>query len=140
MSRVVNKYFLLPAPSAPPTHINTYNVTSFNITVQWRPVDCIHRNGNITGYSVRYGVHNSVNKQVVDVMGGATTETTITGLNATTNYSIEVAAVNSAGTGIFSATIFVVTQGIVFTHCFKPLNNTFIKCGIAIFGSCSVSA
>ena len=82
-------------------------------------MDCIHHNGDIIGYSVRYGIQGSVNKQVVDIMGRATTETTINGLNATTNYSIEVAAVNSAGTGKFSATVFAVTQGTMFTHWFK---------------------
>ena len=44
-----------PAPSAPPTSVNVSDVTPSSITVQWGPVDCIHRNGDITGYSVQYG-------------------------------------------------------------------------------------
>ena len=43
-----------------------------------------------------------MNKQTVNVSGGATTEVTISGLPASTAYIIEVAAVNSAGTGMYS--------------------------------------
>ena len=92
------KYIFLPAPSALPTSLNTSAVTSSSITVQWGPVNCIHRNGDITGYSVQYGVQGSGSTQTISVSGGDITETTITGLKPSTNYSIEVAAVNSAGT------------------------------------------
>ena len=110
----------ISVPSAPPTHVNIHNVTSFTITVQWAPVDCIHHNGNITGFSVRYGEHVSVTKQIVNVLedattlnvlGGTATEVTIIGLSAATNYSIEVAAVNNAGTGVYSAIIYAFTKG-----------------------------
>ena len=45
---------------------------------------------------MRYGVQGSGNSKTVYVPGAATTETTISELNSTTNYFIEVAAVNSA--------------------------------------------
>ena len=80
-------------------------MTSSSITVQWGAVDCIHRNGDITCYSVRYGVQGSGSTQTVSVSGGEATMTTISGLRASTNYSIEVAAVNSAGTGDYSPVI-----------------------------------
>ena len=86
-------------------------VTSSSITVQWGSVDCIHRNGDITGYSVWYGVQGSaVEEQTVP--GGDTRQTTISGLTPSTTYSIEVAAVNSAGTGVYSSAIYNLTQGI----------------------------
>ena len=112
---------LPPAPSAPPTSVNTSTVTSSIITVQWGPVDCILRNGDITGYSVQYGVHGSGNIQSMNVLGGITTEATISGLNSATTYSIEVAAVNSAGTGDYSNSISATTSGtynvlIPYTH------------------------
>ena len=101
-----------PAPYAPPTSVNTSAVTSSSITVQWGPVDCIHRNGDITGYSVRYGVQESSGStQTMNVSGGAATEAMTSGLNSATNYSIEVAAVNSAGTGDYSNSISVTTSG-----------------------------
>ena len=49
----------------------------------------------------------------VNILGGATTEATIIGLNAATNYSIDVAAVNSAGTGVYSTIIYAFTKGIL---------------------------
>ena len=100
-----------PAPSAPPTSISTPDVTNSSITVQWGPVDCIHRNGDITGYSVQYGVQGNGSTQTMSVSGGATTETTITELNSATTYSIEVAPVNSAGTGDYSNSISAITSG-----------------------------
>ena len=96
-----------PVPSAPPTSVNVSDVTNSSITVQWGPVECIHRNGNITGYSVWYGVEGTGNSQTVNVSRGST----IIGLNAATNYSIEVAAVNSAGTGVYSDPISSITLG-----------------------------
>ena len=97
-----------PAPSAPPTNVSASDVTSSSITVQWGAVDCIHHNGDITGYSVQYGVQGSGSTQTESV---STTEATISGLAAATNYSIEVAAVNSAGTGVYSAPLNVLTSG-----------------------------
>ena len=98
--------YFSPAPSAPPTFVNTSEVTSSSITVQWEPVDCIHHNGDITGYSVRYGVQESGSTQTLLISGGATAEIVISGLDSVTNYSIEVAAVNSAGIGPYSNLIY----------------------------------
>ena len=67
-------------------------------------MNCIHRNGDITGYSVRYGVQGS-GTQTVSVPGGGATIITISGLTPSTTYSIEVAAVNSAGTGVYSLAV-----------------------------------
>ena len=93
----------LSAPSAAPTSVSVSEVTSSSITVQWGAVDCIHRNGDITGYSVRYGVQGSGSTQTVSISGGGATQTVISGLTASTTYTIEVAAVNSAGTGVYSS-------------------------------------
>ena len=77
-------------------------------------MDCIHRNGDITGYSVRYGVQGSVvgDRTVEMVSGGDTTQTTISGLTLSTNYSIEVAAVTGDDRiGEYSSSIFKETDG-----------------------------
>ena len=88
-------------------------VTSSSITVQWGPVNCREQNGDITGYSVRYGVQGSGegDKTVVMVTGdssGGMYE--ITELTSSTTYSIEVAAVNRNGTGPYSAPVVVGTH------------------------------
>ena len=54
---------------------------------------------------MQYGEVGSGSTQTMSVSGGSTTEATISGLMSSTNYSIQVAAVNSAGTGPFSDVI-----------------------------------
>ena len=102
--------FFLPAPSAAPTSVSTSS-TSTSITLRWGAVDCIHRNGDITGYSVRYMVQGSGSTQTVHVSGGRVTRTTISELESLTSYSVEVAAVNSAGTGVYSSAVIAETAG-----------------------------
>ena len=80
-------------------------MTSSNITVQWEPVDCIHHNGDITGYSVQYGTETmSVSG---DSSGGMYV---ISGLMPSTTYSIQVAAETSAGTGPYSDSLIAPTD------------------------------
>ena len=105
--------FCPPAPSAPPTSVNIIDVTSSSITVQWGAVDCIHHNGDITGYSVQYGVQGRFegDETVLMVSGDSSGGMhVISGLRIFTTYTIEVAAVNSAGTGEYSDTITEQTE------------------------------
>ena len=51
-------------------------MTSTAITVQWGEVDCVHRNGDITGYTVQYGEVESESIQTVHVASDVT-QTTI---------------------------------------------------------------
>ncbi|WP_368859475.1 fibronectin type III domain-containing protein, partial [Methylobacterium crusticola] len=64
-------------------------VTGTTITVQWGPVDCIHHNGDITGYSVQYGVEQSVKVHTINV---SEEQVTLLNLMPFTNYSIKVPA------------------------------------------------
>ena len=98
-----------PAPSEPPTSVRVSEVTSSSITVQWGPVDCIHRNGDITGYSVQYGEVGSGSTQTM-LVSGTPRRYTISGLMSSTMYSIEVAAGTSNGTGP-SAAVIQLTDG-----------------------------
>ena len=84
-------------------------MTSSSITVQWEMVPCIHRNGDITGYSVQYTGSGST--QTLSVSGGDVTEATITGLTASTSYSVRVRAMNDVGTGLLSSSQSTVTLG-----------------------------
>ena len=101
------------APSAAPTSVSVpeEHVTSSSITVQWEAVDCTDRNGDITGYSVWYGVQGSGSTQTMNVSGGSVTEATISSLMPSTTYSIQVAAVNSAGIGVYSTSHIIQTAG-----------------------------
>ena len=99
------------APSAAPTSVRVSAVTSSSITVQWGAVDCIHRNGDIIGYSVRYGVVESTSTQTLSVSGSSVTEAVMFDLTFSTEYSIEVAARGGRNTiGVYASTT-AVTDG-----------------------------
>ena len=86
--------------------------TSSSITVQWGAVDCVHRNGNITGYSVQYGVQGSGSTQTMSVSGDSVTEATLSELTPSTTYSIEVAAVTGQDRiGVYSLPLSEETDG-----------------------------
>ena len=104
-----------PAPSASPSSVSVSEVTSSSITVQWGPVDCIHRNGAITGYSVQYG--NETVSVSGDSSGGMYV---ISGLMPSTTYSIQVAAKTSAGTGPYSTAIDQLTSGMIQNFSVAP--------------------
>ena len=97
------------APSASPTSITASDVIPNRFTVQWGAVDCIDRNGDITGYSVRYGVQGSGSTQTVSVSGPGTMDIDISGLTADTSYAVEVAAENADGIGVYSDPLTVDT-------------------------------
>ena len=90
-----------PAPSAPPTSVRVSKVTSSSITVQWRKVDCIHRNGDITGYSVQYWKVGSAEGEMNFLMV-ENRKATISDLTPSTDYTVSVAAVNSIAAGVYS--------------------------------------
>ena len=89
------------------------STSSSTITVEWGEVPCADQNGAITGYSVLYGVVGSGNTQTMAVDGATVTQTTIENLMSSTTYSIEVAAVNSAGTGEYSDPRNQLTRGLI---------------------------
>ena len=93
---ICDEYSVSVAPTDPPTPVSASS-SSTSITVQWGPVDCIHRNGDITGYSVQYGEVGSESTHTVNE-----TSKTISGLSTSTNYTYQVAARNSAGLGPYS--------------------------------------
>ena len=86
--------------------------TSTTITVRWDPVDCINQNGRITRYLVRYAEVETVEGSRTVSVSGSATETTISGLTPSTEYTIEVAAVNSVSTGPYSDARVVLTESM----------------------------
>ena len=59
---------------------------------------------------MQYGVQGRSKREIISV-SGVTTSTTITGLDSVTIYLIQVAGVNSAGIGVYSASITALTPG-----------------------------
>ena len=97
-------------PSGAPNGVEEVSTATNSITVGWEEVDCLLRNGMITGYTAQ-AVRNG---EVVGTasVGGDARQATISGLESSTEYSVQVAAVNSADTGPFSSPpITVMTSG-----------------------------
>ena len=95
-------------PTGPPLVINATTIST-NVTVQWEPVKCIHRNGNITSYSVLLMRNEDIVKYVS--VSGYIGNVTISELSPSTEYNVSVAAVNRNGTGVYSDDISVTTKG-----------------------------
>ena len=55
------------------------------------------------------GIVNNKSETVMNITGASVTEATISNLNISTNYSIQVAAVNNACTGVFSNATIIKT-------------------------------
>ena len=112
---------IFAAPTGPPASVMTTS-TPNTFTVQWGPVECADRNGDITGYSVRYGEVGSAGSLQM-VGGDMDREATISDLTPSTEYTISVAAVTTAGTGVYSADMIQRTEGEHFPHCLFILNS-----------------
>ena len=97
-------------PSAPPIDV-TADGSSTIITVQWGSVPCIHQNGEITGYSVLYGVEGSGNTQTLNSTGNGAE---IFGLVIFTNYTVQLAAITSAGVGEYNDPPLIVNTESMF--------------------------
>ena len=94
----INKLHLCSlAPSGPPREIEVVSQTLYTITISWKPVDCAHQNGNITGYKVEY--QEMVERDEKGTVNG--TSYTLDDLQSATTYVIKVAAKTSAGVGVF---------------------------------------
>ena len=97
-------------------------VNSTAIAVQWRNIDCLHWNGLITHYSVRYwklADARTIEEENISVPPGshrAVTETIVIDLAIMTTYAFQVAAENSAGSGIYSDPINITTPDSEWHH------------------------
>lgn len=87
--------------------------SSSGITVSWNEPDCSDVNdARVTGYMINYGVLSETQRTTTPTMTGTTFTISGEGLQLFTDYSIEVAAVNSRGAGTYSQPkIGVITGG-----------------------------
>ncbi|CAI8027810.1 Neogenin (Fragment) [Geodia barretti] len=100
-------------PATSPAGLNVSSVSDISITVCWEELPCFDQNGHITGYSVRHGeVGTNISATINVPDGGGNHQTSISGLIPSTEYWIQVAAVNSAGTGDYSDFIVQETDGV----------------------------
>ena len=96
-------------PTGRPSSVRSGTATASSITVDWGEVSCLDRNGKITGYIAK-AVRNGIVEGIVRVDGDAR-QATISRLSPSTLYTVQVAAMNGAGTGPYSSGISVRTSG-----------------------------
>ena len=92
-------FSLSPVPSAPPGGLTAFNVVPTSFSVQWENVPCIQRNGDITAYSVQYGILGNGGMETPTLVGPDILMTNLMGLVPDTSYLVQVAGVNRQGVG-----------------------------------------
>jgi len=109
--------------------LRAVEINSTNIIIAWDAINCIERNSNITGYVVHYTPPSTSGNDSVMVAGtgDAGGMVTIHGLTPSTQYSIQVAAVNSNGrVGLAAASLSVNSSGELCMYCNLPIRCTLI--------------
>ena len=94
-------FSLSTVSSAPPAGLTAFNVVPTSFSVQWENVPCIQRNGDITGYSVQYGVLGNGGMETLTMVVPDVLMTNLTGLVPDTSYLVQVAGVNGQGVGVY---------------------------------------
>ena len=76
--------------------------TATTITLTWDEINCVDRNGVITGYMIQYGI--TTFNTSLNVTGTSASDRTFTafGLVPLTTYMFRIAAVNSDGVGPYN--------------------------------------
>ena len=105
----------IPAPDAPPEHVECMPLSSTGLHLKWRAPPHDTWNGQIKGYRVLFVPFPKNNRmparmntaRLSAVIG---TTTTLTGLIPFTNYSVQVLAYTSAGDGDFSTSVSCSTE------------------------------
>ena len=93
------------APTGAPRDV-VPSTTSRSVSVSWDAIDCIERNGVITGYTVEFQEQGGAR-----IPGEVMNQTfTTSGLTPHTNYTFRVAGVNGKGTGPFSTHIITTNE------------------------------
>ena len=96
-------------PSAPPSNVSAHSENSTSIFVSWGDVPFSEQNGVMVNYTVTYTALPSGPTRTKVVTTSAN-QTTLTGLNEYTNYSITVFASTSKGGGNQSTPIVIITD------------------------------
>ena len=92
------RHVLLSTAPTGTISLSAGTVTANSITVQWEEVPCLHRNGEITGYTVVARTSGEEDNTEF-INDGNARSATVTGLNPSTLYTLLVTASNGAGTG-----------------------------------------
>ena len=90
--------------------LSTVPVAPTSFSVQWENVSCIQRNGDITGYSVWYGVLGNGGMETPTMVGPDVLMINLTGLVPDTSHLVQVAGVNEQGVGVYGEITVTIPQ------------------------------
>jgi len=99
-------------PTGPPLDITLMDTDPAMLSVTYRSPEPSLRNGDVTGYMIRYSRVGSGVLEMMSIGSGNPNgfrTSVIPGLVAFINYSVEVAAANVNGTGPYSDIVFGVS-------------------------------
>ena len=96
MFTVIVRYLFL-VPTGEPENLRGISIDDRTIVIQWEPVECSHRNGETTGYSVTYYPAGKMQKSMTRNISH--NNFTARGLVFSTTYVFEVQAFNRYGSG-----------------------------------------
>ena len=99
LSKLHFSFCFLAAPSASPANVRGNSTSSTSIFLQWDQVPSRYQNGVILYYTVTYYRRYYSRFPQTVIVTAPTTQTTLTGLNQSTIYSISVSASTSKGRG-----------------------------------------
>nr|XP_021535737.1 protein sidekick-1 [Neomonachus schauinslandi] len=89
-------------------HLSFTEILDTSLKVSWQ--EPLEKNGIITGYQVSWEVYGQNSSRLTHTLSNTTHEYKIRGLSSLTTYTIDVAAVTAAGTGL--ATSSTISSGV----------------------------
>ena len=107
-------HFISSAPSGVPMNVTLTDLTPTSVSFQWGSVECIRRNGQITGYFITYNIQGSSESTSVLVTVNSLSDGgtyTIIDLEPSEMYSVQIAAQNTIGTALDTSGFAILTHG-----------------------------
>ena len=100
------------APPVPPNGVKVVHITRRSAKVKWNLLPIVQSYGVITGYAIRILERTTFNSlNATYTVNNQQRKFQITDLLPSSKYAVEVAAITSGGTGIFSKPVIFLTQG-----------------------------
>ncbi|XP_067911915.1 protein sidekick-1 isoform X2 [Heterodontus francisci] len=89
-------------------HLSFAEILDTSLKVSWQEPQ--EKNGILTGYQISWEIYNRNESRLSHKLSNTTREYKVTGLSSLTTYSIEVAAMTAAGTGV--VTLSTISSGV----------------------------
>ena len=116
-------------PNGVPLNLTISTISSTSITVTWRDIDCLGRNGDIIAYDLIVVYYREVDRALImQNISSLQTTYTIDRLLPLTEYRFQVAGVNINGYGIYTDFIGPIKTD---EDGMSKFNDLFVWCYIA---------